>query len=260
MRWWTRKGNAMLDKLKADLDAIIERDPAAGHRLAAVFLYPSFHVMLAHRMAYPLWRAGLRFVPRFIMQVARWFTGIEIHPAAQIGAGFFADHGMGVVIGETSVVGKNVTLYHDVTLGGVMPAVDSKAQKTIKRHPTIADDVIIGAGAQILGPVTVGKSARIGGNSVVTRDVGEGQTVVGIPAKAIKQTSRDSQFEAYGVNDMPTDDAQSRTIAALFAELETLRARINAVASEVTSENEAHHNPSTSDEAASSDIQNRPPK
>jgi serine O-acetyltransferase len=260
MRWWTRKGNAMLDNLKADLDAIIERDPAAGHRLAAVFLYPSFHVMLAHRMAHPLWRVGLRFVPRFIMQVARWFTGIEIHPAAQIGAGFFADHGMGVVIGETSIVGKNVTLYHDVTLGGVMPAVDSKAQKTIKRHPTIADDVIIGAGAQILGPVTVGESARIGGNSVVTRDVGEGQTVVGIPAKAIKQTSRDSQFEAYGVNDMPTDDAQSRTIAALFAELETLRARINAVASEVTSENEAQHNPSTSDEPASSDIQNRPPK
>ncbi|MCH1465548.1 MAG: serine acetyltransferase [Alphaproteobacteria bacterium] len=250
----------MLDKLKADLDAIIERDPAAGHRLAAVFLYPSFHVMLAHRMAHPLWRVGLRFVPRFIMQVARWFTGIEIHPAAQIGAGFFADHGMGVVIGETSIVGKNVTLYHDVTLGGVMPAVDSKAQKTIKRHPTIADDVIIGAGAQILGPVTVGKSARIGGNSVVTRDVGEGQTVVGIPAKAIKQASRDSQFEAYGVNDMPADDAQSRTIAALFAELETLRARINAVASEGAIENEARHNPSTSDEPASSDIQNRPPK
>ena len=250
----------MLDKLKADLDAIIERDPAAGHRLAAVFLYPSFHVMLAHRMAHPLWRVGLRFVPRFIMQVARWFTGIEIHPAAQIGAGFFADHGMGVVIGETSIVGSNVTLYHDVTLGGVMPAVDSKAQKTIKRHPTIADDVIIGAGAQILGPVTVGKSARIGGNSVVTRDVGEGQTVVGIPAKAIKQSSRDSQFEAYGVNDMPADDAQSRTIAALFAELETLRARINAVTSEVTSENEAQHNPSTSDEPASSDIQNRLPK
>ena len=250
----------MLDKLKADLDAIIERDPAAGHRLAAVFLYPSFHVMLAHRMAHPLWRVGLRFVPRFIMQVARWFTGIEIHPAAQIGAGFFADHGMGVVIGETSVVGKNVTLYHDITLGGMMPAVDSKALKTITRHPTIADDVIIGAGAQILGPVTVGESARIGGNSVVTRDVGEGQTVVGIPAKAIKQTSRDSQFEAYGVNDMPTDDAQSRTIAALFAELETLRARINAVASEVTSENQAQHNPSTSDEPASSDSQNRPPK
>jgi serine O-acetyltransferase len=246
----------MLDKLKADLDAIIERDPAAGHRLAAVFLYPSFHVMLAHRIAHPLWRAGLRFVPRFIMQFARWFTGIEIHPAAQIGAGFFADHGMGVVIGETSILGRNVTLYHDVTLGGVMPAVDSHAQKTIKRHPTIKDDVIIGAGAQILGPVTVGKCARIGGNSVVTRDVGEGQTVVGIPAKAIKQGSRESQFEAYGVNDLPADDAQSRTIAALFAELETLRTRLNAVASQ----DEAVHNPTTGDETAGSDIQNRTSK
>jgi serine O-acetyltransferase len=246
----------MLDKLKADLDAIIERDPAAGHRLAAVFLYPSFHIMLAHRIAHPLWRAGLRFVPRFIMQFARWFTGIEIHPAAQIGAGFFADHGMGVVIGETSILGRNVTLYHDVTLGGVMPAVDSHAQKTIKRHPTIKDDVIIGAGAQILGPVTVGKCARIGGNSVVTRDVGEGQTVVGIPAKAIKQGSRESQFEAYGVNDLPADDAQSRTIAALFAELETLRTRLNAVASQ----DEAVHNPTTGDETAGSDIQNRTSK
>lgn len=246
----------MLDKLKADLDAIIERDPAAGHRLAAVFLYPSFHVMLAHRIAHPLWRAGLRFVPRFIMQFARWFTGIEIHPAAQIGAGFFADHGMGVVIGETSILGRNVTLYHDVTLGGVMPAVDSHAQKTIKRHPTIKDDVIIGAGAQILGPVTVGKCARIGGNSVVTRDVGEGQTVVGIPAKAIKQGSRESQFEAYGVNDLPADDAQSRTIAALFAELETLRTRLNAIASQ----DEAVHNPTTGDETAGSDIQNRTSK
>ena len=246
----------MLDKLKADLDAIIERDPAAGHRLAAVFLYPSFHVMLAHRIAHPLWRAGLRFVPRFIMQFARWFTGIEIHPAAQIGAGFFADHGMGVVIGETSILGRNVTLYHDVTHGGVMPAVDSHAQKTIKRHPTIKDDVIIGAGAQILGPVTVGKCARIGGNSVVTRDVGEGQTVVGIPAKAIKQGSRESQFEAYGVNDLPADDAQSRTIAALFAELETLRTRLNAVASQ----DEAVHNPTTGDETAGSDSQNRTSK
>ncbi len=246
----------MLDKLKADLDAIIERDPAAGHRLAAVFLYPSFHVMLAHRIAHPLWRAGLRFVPRFIMQFARWFTGIEIHPAAQIGAGFFADHGMGVVIGETSILGRNVTLYHDVTLGGVMPAVDSHAQKTIKRHPTIKDDVIIGAGAQILGPVTVGKCARIGGNSIVTRDVGEGQTVVGIPAKAIKQGSRESQFEAYGVNDLPADDAQSRTIAALFAELETLRTRLNAVASQ----DEAVHNPTTGDETAGSDSQNRTSK
>jgi len=217
----------MLNKLKADLDAILDRDPAAGSRLSAVFLYPSFHVMLAYRFAHPLWRLGLRFIPRFIMQLARWFTGIEIHPAAQIGPGFFADHGMGVVIGETSVIGQNVTLYHDVTLGGVMPAIDSQAQRTVKRHPTIEDNVIIGAGAQILGPVSVGKGARIGGNSVVTRDVKAGQTVVGIPAKAIQSRSSDSQFDAYGVNNLPSEDQQSRTVAALFAELETLRARLN---------------------------------
>jgi len=222
----------MFDKLKADLDAIMMRDPAAGGRLSAIFLYPSFHVMAAHRLAHPLWRAGLRFLPRFIMQLARWLTGIEIHPAAQIGSGFFADHGMGVVIGETAVVGDNVTLYHDVTLGGVMPAVDSQAQKTIKRHPTIEDDVIIGAGAQILGPVTVGKCARIGGNSVVTRDVPAGQTVVGIPAKPIGQRRPDSQFEAYAVTNMPADDTQARTVAALFAELESLRARINSLSDE----------------------------
>jgi len=243
----------MLEKLRADLEAIIERDPAAGHKLAAVFLYPSFHVMVAHRFAHPLWRMGLRFIPRFIMQLARWFTGIEVHPAAQIGAGFFADHGMGVVIGETAILGENVTLYHDVTLGGVMPAVDSHAQKTIKRHPTIGDNVIIGAGAQILGPVTVGRCARIGGNSVVTRDVPEGQTVVGIPAKAIKQASRDSQFEAYGVNDMPAEDVQSRTISALFAELEVLRARLNKLASE----QESVKQPAAPEDVSENDVQDR---
>ena len=149
--------------------------------------------------------------------------------------------------------GENVTLYHDVTLGGVMPAVDSHAQKTIKRHPTIGDNVIIGAGAQILGPVTVGRCARIGGNSVVTRDVPEGQTVVGIPAKAIKQASRDSQFEAYGVNDMPAEDVQSRTISALFAELEVLRARLNKLASE----QESVKQPAAPEDVSENDVQDR---
>ena len=216
----------MLSKLKADLSAILERDPAAGGWISAILLYPSFHVMLAHRLAHPLWRVGLHTLSRFIMQTARWLTGIEIHPAAEIGEGFFADHGMGIVIGQTAILGKNVTLYHGVTLGGVMPAVDAKAQRSIKRHPTLRDEVIIGAGAQILGPVTVGARARVGGNSVVTKDVGDGQTVVGIPAKPIHKRVADGQFEPYAVSHMPLEDSQERTVSILFAELESLRTQI----------------------------------
>lgn len=219
----------MFAKLKADLMAILERDPAAGGWLSAMLLYPSFHVMLVHRLAHPLWKAGLHTLSRLMMQIARWLTGIEIHPAAEIGEGFFADHGMGIVIGQTAVLGKNVTLYHGVTLGGVMPAVDARAQRSVKRHPTLEDDVIVGAGAQILGPVTVGHCARVGGNSVVTKDVAEGQTVVGIPAKPLHKRRMDAQFEPYAVSNMPADDSQSRTISALFAELEALRTQIEAL-------------------------------
>ena len=216
----------MLSKLKADLSAILERDPAAGGWFSAILLYPSFHVMLAHRLAHPLWRVGLHTLSRFIMQLARWLTGIEIHPAAEIGEGFFADHGMGIVIGQTATLGKNVTLYHGVTLGGVMPAIDAKAQRSVKRHPTLRDEVIIGAGAQILGPVIIGSRARVGGNSVVTKDVGDGQTVVGIPAKPIHKRPADGQFEPYAVSHMPSEDSQERTLSILFAELESLRTQI----------------------------------
>lgn len=219
----------MFAKLKADVHAILERDPAAGGWLSALLLYPSFHVMLAHRIAHPLWNVGLHTVSRLIMQIARLLTGIEIHPAAKIGKGFFADHGMGIVIGQTAVLGDNVTLYHGVTLGGVMPAVDAQAQRSVKRHPTLGDDVIVGAGAQILGPVTIARCARVGGNSVVTKDVAEGQTVVGIPAKPLRKIRTDSQFEPYAVSNLPADDSQSRTIAALFAELEALRTQIEAL-------------------------------
>ena len=218
----------MFLSLKEDLNAIMQRDPAATKRWSILFLYPSLQVLLAYRIAHPLWKIGLRFAPRLLMQVARWITGIEIHPGAKIGCGFFVDHGMGVVIGETAEIGNNVTLYHGVTLGGVMPAIDSASQRAVKRHPTLEDNVIVGAGAQILGPVTIGKCARVGGNSVVTKDVSAGDTVVGVPAKIVRSRPSDATFEAYGINKISAEDKDSKAISALFAELELLRAKVDA--------------------------------
>ncbi|MGB2283585.1 MAG: serine O-acetyltransferase EpsC [Candidatus Puniceispirillaceae bacterium] len=237
----------MLAKLKADSDAIMERDPAAGSRLTAIFIYPSLQVMLAYRLSHPMWAVGMRFIPRLIMQIARWLTGIEIHPGAKIRKGFFVDHGMGVVIGETAEIGENVTLYHGVTLGGVMPAIDAVSQRCVKRHPTLLDDVIVGAGAQILGPVTVGRCARVGGNSVVTKDVADGVTVVGVPAKVVSRAKSDASFEAYGVSKI-ADDADSKAVNALFAEIELLRAKLNQIAGKDASVIDPHTPASTSHE------------
>ena len=221
----------MFAKLNRDLNAILERDPAAGGKLAAMFLYPSFQVMLAYRIANPLWRMKLKFLARSIMQLARLFTGIEIHPGATIACGFFVDHGFGVVIGETAVIGRNVTLYQGVTLGGVLPSVDSEAQRCIKRHPTLEDNVIIGSGAQILGDIVVGEGAKVGGNSVVTKDVPDGATGVGVPARRIAAKLRPAEearnFSAYGVGHPDDVDPRGRTIEALVAEVQSLRARLN---------------------------------
>ena len=214
-----------------DIDSVIARDPAAGGRLGVLFLYPSVHVMLAYRLSNKLWRMRVKFPARFIMQVARWFTGIEIHPGATIGQRFFIDHGMGVVIGETAEIGNDVTFYHGVTLGGLLPSVDSESQRQVKRHPTIGDDVIIGAGAQILGPITVNKCARVGANSVVVKDVAVGITVTGIPARAVaaKKPNAAPVFNAYGTPTDQTSDARDRAITGLLDEVQSLRSRLNAL-------------------------------
>ena len=217
----------MYANLRRDLSAIMERDPAASNRLAAIFLYPSFQVMVAYRISHGLWQIGLYFLARLIMQVARVLTGIEIHPAAKIGPGFFVDHGMGTVIGQTAEIGRDVTLYHDVTLGGVMPAIDSQKQRDAKRHPTLGDYVIVGAGAQILGPITISRCARVGGNSVVTKDVPEGATVVGVPARQMHNTDAKptdaSSFMAYAVQSGLDFDPRERTIRALVDEVQSQR-------------------------------------
>ena len=229
----------MFTNLRRDLNAILERDPAACNRWAVFFLYPSFQAMLAYRLSHQIWNFGLKLIARMIMQLARILTGIEIHPAAKIGAGFFVDHGMGTVIGETAEIGRDVTLYHGVTLGGVMPAVDSGKQRASKRHPTLGDCVIIGAGAQILGPITVHRFARVGGNSVVTRDVPEGATVVGVPArqmtKTIARNAPAENFSPYAVSYDRESDPRERTIAALVDEVHSQRARLAALEEQLAS-------------------------
>ena len=221
----------MLKRFLEDLDSVIARDPAAGGRFGVFLLYPSVHVMLAYRLSHWLWGIRLKMLARFIMQLARWFTGIEIHPAAKIGRRFFIDHGMGVVIGETAEIGNDVTFYHGVTLGGVLPSVDADSQRQVKRHPTIGDDVIVGAGAQILGPITVNKCARVGANSVVVKDVASGITVTGIPARAIAAKKPDAApvFNAYGTPTDPVSDARDRAITGLLGEVQSLRSRLNAL-------------------------------
>ena len=209
-----------------EIDAIRARDPAARTRLDVVTSYPSFHAMRFYRMAHWCWGKGLFWLGRYISQWGRFFTGIEIHPGAKIGKRLFIDHGMGVVIGEASVIGNDVTLYHGVTLGGVSPSEDSQAQKGTKRHPTLGCRVIIGAGAQVLGPITVGECARVGANSVVTRDVACNTTVVGIPAKPLGAKA-DETFMPYG---MPVDlEDMAENPEKLRAQLGMMKARLNAL-------------------------------
>ena len=189
-----------IKKFLKEIDTIIDRDPAAESRLGVIFLYPSFHVMIFYKIANILWRYNLRFIARLIMQIARMLTGIEIHPAAKIGSNFFMDHGLGIVIGETTEIGEDVTIYQGVTLGGVMPSIESESQRNQKRHPTIGNNVIIGSGAQILGAINVGDYARIGANSVVSKNVPSNVTVAGVPAREFSKSKNLGKFKAYAVS------------------------------------------------------------
>jgi len=215
-------------RFREDIDAYKARDPAARSGFEVVVLYQGFHALVFYRISHALWTHGAKFLGRFVSQVGRLFTGIEIHPGAIIGRGFVIDHGAGVVIGETSIIGDNVTLYHDVTLGGVAPSVDSIAQVGVKRHPTLGDGVIVGSGAQILGPITVGECARVGSNAVVASDIPAGTTAVGIPARVIlpKDKTKTAQFRAYATGPEGTPDPVLQTIEALRGQVSALMARV----------------------------------
>ena len=187
------------------IKSIKERDPAAKSTASIILTYPGVKAVFFHQIANFFHKAGFDLIARIISQTSRFFTGIEIHPGASIGKNLFIDHGMGVVIGETSEIGNNVTIYHAVTLGGISPSIDSERQRNEKRHPTIGNDVVIGSGAQIIGPVSFGNGSRIAANAVVVKDVGENTTMVGVPAKVVK-SGNEGNFRPYGVDQEVKDE------------------------------------------------------
>jgi serine O-acetyltransferase len=206
----------MFNHLREDIAVVFERDPAARTHWEVLTTYPGVHALIIHRFSHWLWGCRLRWFARFSSHIARWFTGIEIHPGATIGRRVFIDHGMGVVIGETAVIGDDCTLYHGVTLGGT-------SWKKGKRHPTLDKGVVIGAGAKVLGPITIGANAKIGSNAVVVKDVPPEATAVGIPARILDQEKakqRDDMaqkigFSAYAVSE-DMNDPMSKAIHALL--------------------------------------------
>ncbi|MBV9583375.1 MAG: serine O-acetyltransferase [Alphaproteobacteria bacterium] len=212
--------------LRDEIDATLARDPAARSRLEVVLCYPGFQALLYHRVAHWLWQRRFYLLGRFVSHLGRVLTGIEIHPGARIGRRLFIDHGMGVVIGETAEIGDDCTLYHGVTLGGTRPSREQGGQK---RHPTIGNNVIVGSGAQVLGPFRVGDGARVGAASVVLKEVPDGATMVGNPARQVgRRTATDDSppvFEPYGVSgEIP--DPIARPLTALLDEVAALRARV----------------------------------
>ena len=180
------------------LESIISRDPAAKSKLSVILTYPGVKAVFFHKIANFFSVAKFDLIARIISQFSRFLTGLEIHPKAKIGKNLFIDHGMGVVIGETSEIGNNVTIYHMATLGGISPSINSNEQREVKRHPTLMDNVVVGSGAQVLGPVVVGKNAKIGANAVVTKDVPEKAVMVGIPATNVGTAT--GEFKPYGIS------------------------------------------------------------
>lgn len=215
----------MLKRIKSDIQSVFDRDPAARSTFEVLTTYPGVHAILFYRLSHWLWSKGLKWLARFISGFARWFTGIEIHPAAKIGERFFIDHGMGVVIGETAEIGNDCTLYHGVTLGGISSSEG-------KRHPSLGDRVVVGAGAKVLGPITVNNDARIGSNAVVLKDVPEGRTVVGVPGRIVdrdksekvkkrEEMARKMGFDAYGVS----QDVQDPVEKAIYSLLDHIQSQ-----------------------------------
>lgn len=204
-----------------ELDTIVAKDPATSGRLEAFLCSPGFHGILIYRLTHKLWQKNWRLTARLISQFGRFLTGVEIHPGAEIGKNFFIDHGMGVIIGQTAVIGDNVTMYHGVTLGGTKSYEGANG----KRHPTIGNNVVIGAGAQVLGPITIGKNAKIGANATVVKDVAANTTVVGAAAHKT-ETSKTQTFMPYGINAKTLDPMDER-LEKLEKEIKTLKQTLN---------------------------------
>jgi serine O-acetyltransferase len=214
----------MFARIKEDIKSVYHRDPAARNNFEVLTNYPGLHAIWAHRLAHRLWNANWKWLARTLSTLARWLTGIEIHPAAKIGRRFFIDHGMGVVIGETAEIGDDCTLYHGVTLGGT-------SWNEGKRHPTLKDNVVIGAGAKVLGPITLERGARVGSNAVVVKDVPEDTTMIGIPARQVSRQKDTEQtvFEAYGISTQQQDPI-SQAIRSLHEHSRALEKQMELIA------------------------------